>query len=177
MSRPVKDTLMSPWPVWLFTGCPLPICQFELASALIAHSDERHLSLRYLEDIVCGNMPRYGTSMMGDWAVPHSMQIKTVDSSWAHVSSVLTQMWCTQTPLLCTILYLDRLTRGHSSTISHTTTRCNISVRLMHVLLFTHFSFAAPSAITLTGLLNHPAVVTQWGHYSIILLFNVSLKF
>lgn len=44
-----KDTLMSPWPVWLFTGCPLPICQSELASTLTAHGDERPLSLRFPE--------------------------------------------------------------------------------------------------------------------------------
>lgn len=51
MSWPLRDILMSPWPVRLFTGCPLPICQSELVSNLTAHAhgDERHSSLWYLE--------------------------------------------------------------------------------------------------------------------------------
>lgn len=49
MSWPVKDVLMSPWPAWLFTGCPLPICQSELASHRTARGNERHLCLQRLK--------------------------------------------------------------------------------------------------------------------------------
>lgn len=48
MSHPLNDALMSPCPELLFTGCPLPICQSELVSTVIAHGNERHLSLWYL---------------------------------------------------------------------------------------------------------------------------------
>lgn len=116
MSRPVKDFSMSPWPVWLFTGCPLPSCQPELGSSLTAHGDERHSNsktkINSPDDSSSSLVFAYSAFSVGSYSI----------------------RWCL-------LLFLTELLRPTALGESNTTHFCNI--RLMHTYIFIH-SFLPP---------------------------------
>lgn len=151
MSWPVKDVLMSPWPAWLFTGCPLPICQSELASHLTARGNERHLCLQYLK--------REATET---WhAMVHVCKLPVIP--YVMLSSI--EMKCTQRFLQYSTML--QILQVFNKGLSHSTELATIIFRLMqryysHLSLSlrilihnTHRSCQSPRGCDLAGSLLH----------------------